>query len=270
MIGPDVSASLPCVLVVDDNPGVRSFVRAALTSTANSFEAQDGEEALQLLDQWEGVHAVSVILLDHVLPKLTGLDILRLVRQRWPWIAVIMMTASSSEELVIQALRGGARDYIKKPVSLDELLAAVRTNLPRVAPHDRSVGRSILIRENLHAGISRALAFTRQHFTETITLTELAREASVSKFHFCHLFHKQLGLPFKKYLLSLRVGRAQALLANPTLSITEVCYESGFSDLSHFDKVFRRLASVSPSEYRKTVGRSQAIPTNIPAISAKH
>ena len=254
------SEPLPSVLVVDDDARVRSFMRIALQGIARLVEASDGEHALRALEQQGS--SLDLVLVDQVIPKPSGLEILRLVRLEWPWIPVVMITGFSSEGLAIQALRAGARDYLRKPIELDQLRQTV-VNLTRARPSATRPGPEIPVEEcaqaaveparAIHRGIDRALAFVCGHFTEAITLSEVAREASLSKFYFCRLFHREMGLSFREYLQGLRVRRAGTLLADPRLSVTEVAYAVGFNDLSHFIKVFRKIVGIPPSEYRKAI-----------------
>ena len=90
----------------------------------------------------------------------------------------------------------------------------------------------------------------RAHFAEPISLSGVAREAGLSRFHFSRLFHHEIGTPSHEYLQDLRVSRAKALLANRYLRVSEVAYAVGFNDLSHFDRTFRKMVGRSPSEYR--------------------
>ena len=102
-----------------------------------------------------------------------------------------------------------------------------------------------------HPGIRRAVAFVGEHFTEPITLSQIASEAGLSRFHFCRRLRQQVGVPFHEYVQALRIKRARVLLSEERLTVTEVAYAIGFNDLSHFDKVFNRMVRVSPTRYRR-------------------
>lgn len=253
--------SLPTVLVVEDDALVRSFMRGALEGIAAVVEAPDGEHALQVLAQ-HGRSSFDLVLLDHILPKQSGLDVLRFMRLQWPWIPVVLFTGFGSEDLAIQALRAGARDYLRKPIAPDQLrrTVATLTAAPASGPHARpepimehGADAATPAAPPTHRGIRRALAFAAEHFTEAITLSDIAREASLSRFHFCRLFRQETGLRFREYLQHLRVRQARTLLADPSLTVTEVAYAAGFNDLSTFDKVFKRIVGAAPSEYRKAL-----------------
>lgn len=247
---------VPGVLVVDDEPLVRSFLRDALEARARVVEAKDSEQALEILQAHAGEY-VDLVLVDYVLPTRSGLELLQITKQSWPWLPVVLLTAFGSEELAVQALRGGASDYLRKPIQLDALLKIVGTltaRSKRASESDKTAGAARSEARAVHPNIERALIFMRKHFARTITLTDVAREAGLSRFHFCRLFHHETGVPFHKYMHALRVTQAKALLAaDRYLRVSEVAYAVGFNDLSHFDRTFRRMVGHSPSEYRKSV-----------------
>ena len=79
----------------------------------------------------------------------------------------------------------------------------------------------------------------------------LAKESGYSRVHFLRMFRAATGYPPHNYLLNLRVERARELLANPTLSLTDIALECGFSSHSHLSRVFRQVLGATPSEYRR-------------------
>jgi len=97
--------------------------------------------------------------------------------------------------------------------------------------------------------IERAIDFVEKRLSEPISLDEVARESGFSKFHFTRLFKSHTGMTFKTYHNLKRIEKAGRLLKQGDLSVSEVCYELGFNDLSYFDRVFRRFTGRCPSDY---------------------
>jgi DNA-binding response OmpR family regulator len=114
------------ILVVEDNRDVRAFVVSALeTSGFAVVEAATGWQALRLAES----KRPDALLLDWQLPDISGLDVLRALRAGGCDSPAILMTGYSSEELAIIALRLGARDYLTKPFSPEELFDAIERAL---------------------------------------------------------------------------------------------------------------------------------------------
>ncbi|CAN5742958.1 response regulator [soil metagenome] len=116
------------ILLVEDNPmdldlTLRAFARRNLTNSITV--ARDGQEALDLIDEWQaGAEPPVVILLDVNLPKVSGLEVLRLLRThpRFGTIPVVMLTTSDENADIKAAYSLGANSYIVKPVDFDKFL----------------------------------------------------------------------------------------------------------------------------------------------------
>ncbi|HEV2765540.1 MAG TPA: AraC family transcriptional regulator [Pyrinomonadaceae bacterium] len=100
-------------------------------------------------------------------------------------------------------------------------------------------------------GIGRALDFIEEHFAEPLTLAQVAEVALYSRCHFSKVFKEQTGVSFVGYLTRVRVRRAGELLSRTDMPVTEVAFEVGFNDLSHFERVFRAAERLSPSKFRQ-------------------
>jgi len=96
-------------------------------------------------------------------------------------------------------------------------------------------------------------AYIDDHLAERTSLSTLARLADLSPYHFARAFKQSFGLPPYRYLVARRVERAELLLADHALSVTEVALSVGFSETSSFSAAFHRVAGVAPSAYRRGV-----------------
>jgi DNA-binding NtrC family response regulator len=111
------------VLIVDDEPGMRDFLAIMLGNEGyRCLTAPEGRAALAVLDQHPDV---GLVLADLKMPGMSGLDLLREVRRTRPDLSVVVMTAYSTWESAVEAMRLGAYDYIKKPFDNDEVKAGV-------------------------------------------------------------------------------------------------------------------------------------------------
>lgn len=98
--------------------------------------------------------------------------------------------------------------------------------------------------------IARAKAYIEDHLRDELSLRIVAKAVNASPFHFCKQFKKVTGINFTEYVSRTRVEAAKNLLLNPNLRIGEVAYEVGFQSLTHFNRIFRRIAGQSPTDYR--------------------
>jgi adenylate cyclase len=125
---PPIERSAIRLLVVDDNELNRDMLSRRLGMRGFQVEASaDGTDALKRLEEGR----FDLVLLDIMMPQVTGLDVLRLVRQRWPEsdLPVIMATARDATEDVVEALGLGANDYVTKPLNFPVVLARVEAQL---------------------------------------------------------------------------------------------------------------------------------------------
>lgn len=117
------------ILVVDDDPSVRTFLVAALTEAGHSVAAaEDGRRGIEIFQ----ADPCDLVLTDVMMPGTSGLEVLRTVKRRSPGVEVIVVTAHASLDTAIQALRDGAYDLITKPLpDLDALFRVVDRALER-------------------------------------------------------------------------------------------------------------------------------------------
>jgi DNA-binding response OmpR family regulator len=117
------------LLVIDDETNIRTMMRLALEHAGYTVDtATDGPEGLQTFAQgqeWD------LVLLDHRMPGMTGIDVLREMFTRCQNTRVILITAFGTMDLALEAARLGATDFLRKPFTADTLRAAVRTALAR-------------------------------------------------------------------------------------------------------------------------------------------
>ncbi len=112
------------ILIVDDEPVQRRLLEAAVTRAGyNVLKATTGNEALELLAEHKDV--VSVVILDLLMPGMSGMEVLRTLNQSSNPIPVIVQTAQGGIETVVNAMREGAFDFVVKPVAPERVIAAV-------------------------------------------------------------------------------------------------------------------------------------------------
>lgn len=114
------------ILVVDDEPGVRSVLGAILGDEGYEvFTASSGEEAVETM----AGASFDAVLLDVWLPGMDGMETLGIVREKWRDVAVVMISGHGTIETAVRATRAGAFDFVEKPLSLDRTLLVLRNAL---------------------------------------------------------------------------------------------------------------------------------------------
>lgn len=125
-------------------------------------------------------------------------------------------------------------------------------------PDDVAHSRS-LYRGGLATWQRRAVArYIEDHLNEQICLATLARLVRLSAHHFCRSFKQSFGIPPHQYHVQRRMESAKALLADPTISVTEIGLTVGYSQASAFSVAFRKITGWAPSEYRREFGWASA------------
>ena len=132
-INSGADASVPLVLIVEDEPAQREVLAYNITADGLRLAtAEDGEEALLLVEE----EAPDLIVLDWMLPNVSGIEVCRQLKARRQTrkIPIIMLTARSEEDDRVRGIETGADDYVVKPYSINELMARIRGILRRVRP----------------------------------------------------------------------------------------------------------------------------------------
>ena len=165
------------VLIVDDDPAVRSlFARALRDAGYDTLEAVDGVEALALIER----QPVGLVVLDSAMPRLDGAGVIRAVREREATrtLPVLLITGGGDENSLISGLESGADDFMAKPVRLDDLVARVRAHLRSRAAWSRAVEEELSSRSSVVAAIGRLpISAVPEEVAEAV-VTELARQTA--------------------------------------------------------------------------------------------
>lgn len=100
---------------------------------------------------------------------------------------------------------------------------------------------------------SKITDYILRNFHREITLNEVASEASMATTTFCNFFKEHFRMTFVEYLNTIRIGHVCKLLADTDDNVVTIAYECGFNNLANFNRQFKRLKGMSPSEYRKVL-----------------
>ena len=150
--------------------------------------------------------------------------------------------------------------FFKTPVFSPKQYESVVNLLRIFAQHLSIVANQVVFRIE-HAELptmTRAREYIAANAREDLTLTMVAKSAHMSTFYFCKQFKKATGVSFTSYLSRVRVEKAKQMLLDPHVRVSEVAFECGFQSITHFNRIFRKLAGESPTEYRTSIPFAKA------------
>jgi two-component system, OmpR family, KDP operon response regulator KdpE len=140
----------PTIMLIEDDPSIRKFLRITLQSQDyRILEATGGEEGLRQA----AASQPDIIILDLGLPDLDGVEVARRLRE-WSAIPIIVVSARGREQQKVAALDAGADDYLTKPFGVGELLARVRVVLRHLASANRETGEPVFEFDSLKVDLS--------------------------------------------------------------------------------------------------------------------
>lgn len=217
----------PVVVVIEDEPQIRRFLRPTLLSQGyHVIEAATGEEGVLQA----ATRQPDIVILDLGLPDMDGLEVIRRLRE-WTAVPIIVLSARGQERDKIGALDTGADDYVAKPFAVGELLARMRVALRLAARTGSDAADSTFTVGDLRVDLARRWVFIGEaevHLTRTEykLLTTLIRHAGKVLTH-RQLLREVWGPPYVEQTHYLRVYMAQlrhkleADSARPRLLLTE-------------------------------------------------
>ncbi|MEM1484936.1 AraC family transcriptional regulator [Oscillospiraceae bacterium PP1C4] len=107
-----------------------------------------------------------------------------------------------------------------------------------------------LVFEHHHQAIINVIIYINENYIKDITIEDAAKMAMLSRSYFCYLFKIISGSTFIEYLNERRIYNASEMLKHSQTMITQICFDVGFNNVSHFNRVFKSIMGISPRQYR--------------------
>ena len=147
-VQPEKQQNLKKILVVDDYLPTRNLIVETLSQSSQYqiTEAENGQEALHLFEE----NDFDLIISDIMMPGMSGMDLLHIIRERNPAATVIMITGNPTTDLTVSAIKKGAVDFLTKPFDIDELLYKVDIHLRQKEMLHGETAENILAKNNLN------------------------------------------------------------------------------------------------------------------------
>lgn len=212
--------------------------------------ATDGVEGLKLIQSIRP----HIVLTDIRMPNMDGLSMVAALRSEYPHMQVAVLTAFRDFDYAQRALHLGVCRFLLKPSKMDELkeaFAFMTATLDAEPQEDAQALEDGATASEAGNFVARAaMQYIRQHYTERISLGDVADSVYVSQWHLSKLINGHLGKSFFDIVNGLRINKAKELLTDPALKIHEIAQLVGYGDVAHFSKNFKKIVGVSPMEYR--------------------
>ncbi|MCR4843484.1 MAG: response regulator [Bacteroidales bacterium] len=234
----------PTLLLVDDNAEFLDFLAASLSERYEVLRASDGFMALDLLRE----KPVDLVISDVMMPNMDGMELCRAIKSdmHTSHIPVILLTAKSAEEFQLEGLRQGADDYVTKPFNMEILLNRVEKLIAKADPEPARLDVMPLDEQF----VRKAVRVVEEHMSNAdFSVEDLAGSMNISRGYLYRKITAITGKSAIAFIRTIRMKRAQQLLAESQLQVAEVAYQLGYHSPKIFAKHFRQVFGMSPSEY---------------------
>lgn len=211
--------------------------------------ASDGEEGQQIIRQYKP----DIVFSDIAMPGVDGLKMIAGIKSEFPDMEISILTGYRDFEYAQEAVRLGVRRFLLKPSSMKEIEEAVEA-MTQELKKKKDSSELDEMKEKVDTAssfiVKNAIKYIEEHYTERLTLLEVAEQTYVSQWHLSKLLNKDTGHSFSDLLNMTRIKKAQELLGDQSLRIGEIAEKVGFLDMAHFSRVFKKITGVSANEYR--------------------
>ena len=249
------SEALPIVLIVEDNQDVRNYIRSYLIKSYQCYEAVDGQDGLHQVREL----IPDLVISDIMMPKMNGLEFCRHMKsdERTSHIPVLMLTAKADMESKVKGLETGADAYLTKPFEAVELKIRIKNLIDqRQALRERFQKEFSLLPADLDISsmdkqfLERAMQVVTDRLDDPgFRVDSFSQNTFMSRQQLNRKLKALTGRTAVEFIRLIRLKRAAMLLKNNHATITEIAYQVGFSNPSHFSRSFNEEFGMTPSAF---------------------
>lgn len=245
------------ILIVEDNYDMVQFLSSILRDEYAVHTAFNGREGLKKVKEI----SPDLILSDIMMPEMDGYELVERIRKdkKYSTVPIILLTAKADIPDKLRGFRKGANDYIAKPFNTEELCARIGSQLKLAKlrdsvteKHEKYKEKKRTITEITKMKINNIRGYISHNYKDDLTREDLADIVDISPDHLSRTFLQYTGEKLNDMISRLRIEYAAEQMLSTDLKIIEIAFDAGFNDLSTFNRIFQKIKSIPPSEYRKT------------------
>lgn len=254
--------SLPkaTLLVVDDNHDMRCYIRSLLKNEYKLLEAENGVEAMKIIEKYQ----VDLIVSDLLMPEMDGLELSKRVKENLATshIPFLILTAVHSEENEKKCYSIGVDEYLCKPFDADIFKYRIRNILTLRRGYQERLSQPAVLSDISELGLieesrdkifmDRAMELMKLHYAEAeYGLDAFVRDMGYSKTLVNQKMQSLAGMPIGQFMKNFRLDMGRQLLeqGKGDANVSEVAYAVGFNDPKYFTKCFKQRFGCLPSSF---------------------
>jgi signal transduction histidine kinase/ligand-binding sensor domain-containing protein/CheY-like chemotaxis protein/AraC-like DNA-binding protein len=246
------------ILVADDNEDIRKYLRELLSNEYAVLEAEDGVDALSVINK----EMPDLVVSDVMMPNMDGIRLCQEVKSQisTSHIPVILLTARTSLDYELEGLQTGAEDYITKPFNPGIVKTKIANilenrkklreyfyNKVRFEPDTKEIHESNLDSEF----IEKAMRLVNDNLqNEDFGIETMVDQLFMSQSTLFRKIKSLTGMSLTGFIRSIKLKTAAQLILQTDLKLSQVAHESGFNDYKYFKKSFEAQFGCLPSEYK--------------------
>lgn len=242
------------ILIAEDEDiirkGVAKYIKLHTDRFGIIYEADNGQDAFDIIVK----HQPDIVLLDIQMPKMDGITVMQKTAKLNQNSLFVILSGYDEFKYAQQALHYGSREYLLKPVRASDSLACLNKLADKYIDTEEKRIEEKESEESVPF-VKEAKEYVEEHYTENLTVKEVAGIIGISSGYLSTMFNQSMGQSFVDYLNQLKINHACVYLEQNYLKVYEIAYKVGFQDEKYFTKVFKKIKGITPKEYKNNYGK---------------
>ncbi len=246
------------IIVVEDEAPIRDWIAYTISNISDEFNvlasASNGKEAYELALNLKP----KVIISDIKMPIMGGIELTKKIKEVFPDIYVILLTNYAEFSYAKEAISCGVYEYLVKsdirPKELKEILDKVNESEKELEKNkasrlqkDNTLSES---KDGYSKTIKKSIDYIHKNYKQHISLQDISNYVFLSHEYFSRLFKEEVGENFSSYLTNYRMKKAESLIKNTDMKISQIAIEVGYTNASYFSRSYKKFKGISPEDDR--------------------